>query len=858
MAWLVLLTCTCAWVSLPALVRWDYLGVRPARPVLALAAVAALMGLLVGLTGSSRLARLHARATAFSVAVFTMVLALAGGQARGFGVVLWTLALCWAGGDRLLTVWFRAGGGPEGGLRNALATALGLGIAGHAVLAFGLLGLLRPWVLAAGLGLVTVGLRKELLTGVTRTARALRRLPWDVPETAKDRLEPALWSLLAAWFCLCLIQASAPEIQYDALNYHLNLPRLWIEAGSVFSTPSIIQSYYYLGAEASFTLAMLLGGQAAAKLLSFAIAVLTCVALYSIARWLCGRRVAMLAVSLFAACPLALWQASTTYVDMFLTCYCLLALGAVVRWLESRDRRWVAIAGLLAGFAVSIKLTAAIFLAPLGLVVAVAAILSPGVRPLRRLQPPLLFATGTVLSGFPWPLLRFLQTRSPIFPFFNGLFRSPLAPATSSMAMFSSFGVGTSLAGLATLPWAASFNGQSFGEALPPSAIGACLLLLPLLLLLRGVPTPLKAAAALVLTFFALWAFSAQYLRYLLPALPVMCWLVAFALSGLERGTSELTRRVGGVAVPALVLVLTLCGLPAFAASFFNIPERVPWRVAFGLEAREAYLKRTVPCISAYRFLTSLGERQPIRVLALGDESRLYFPGPIETINSPGMKAILAAPTDQDIAEVVRSQGFTHILLNRARFSKAPPWLTVAGDSFLDRYADLLFADHNAEVYGLRATPRTVTGFEVTAGREKLANGGIESMSNEAPERWQPYGSPTIDCSGARSHSGSCAVRASAVSGLRQRVEVSAGRLYTLSHFSRSDSPGGSVRGQVNWLAANGSMVEVTLLVWGATPEWTRNRLHQTAPEGAVAAEAYINAHAGEVWVDDISLWEAQ
>lgn len=854
--WLLLAVSTYAWVSLPALVKPGYLGAKHALPVLALVALAGLAGLVVGLSGSPSLARLHLRLASLGIAALAGLVAVGGEVVLAFAVTAWILLLCWALGDRLLSLLFRPTQGPAGGLRHALSAMVGIGIAGHTVLAAGLLGLLTRWFFLALLVAATLALRRRVLAGLARAAGAIRTAPSELAATRWRWYHPCLWSLLAAWVGIGLIQAAAPEIQYDSLNYHLNLPRIWIEAGSIFSTPSTIQSYYYLGAEAGFTLAMLLGGQAAAKLLSFSVGALTCVALYSTSRALGSGHRALVSLSLFAACPLVAWQASTTYVDMFLTCYCLLAVSATLRWLDGRDPRWLLLAGSLAGLALSTKLTASMFLVPLAVAVLADAVFCARGPAGRRLTPLLLFAAGTVAAGFPWPLLRLVQTGNPIFPFLNTVFRSPLAPATSSLNMFAIFGVGTSLKGLARLPWALSFEAGKLGEALPPSVIGACLLLVPMALLLRRVSRPYKVVAFVSLAYVGLWAFTAQYMRYLLPALPGACLLAALALDALEDGASRITRAIGAVLVPGMILLHVLCGFPAYAASFYNISERVPWKVAFGLESRDDYIARTVPAVAAFRFLATVNERTPVRLLVLGDESRLYFPGEMETMSSPCMTSILAAGTPQEAADVLRSQGFTHIVLNRNKFPVPPPWLNVAQDGFLDRHTDILFAARNFELYALLERPRAATSTLASAGTERVRNGSLERPQGDAPEGWQRYGNPVVDCSGRKSLDGRCAVLVSATAGFTQHVQVTPGKLYTLIHSSRSDDPESVVRGQVNWVDAKGRLLDAIVLVWKSTPEWTSHNLRQTAPTGATGAVVHVSSHTGEVWLDSVSLRE--
>jgi len=66
------------------------------------------------------------------------------------------------------------------------------------------------------------------------------------------------------------IWAVAPEIEYDALNYHLAVPRFYLEAGCLIDLPYFFHSYFAHLPDMFFGLCIALGGGPAAKLANFA------------------------------------------------------------------------------------------------------------------------------------------------------------------------------------------------------------------------------------------------------------------------------------------------------------------------------------------------------------------------------------------------------------------------------------------------------------------------------------------------------------------------------------------------------------------------------------------------------------
>jgi len=851
LAWLVFLAVVSIRVTLPAIRSADYLGIKQVLPLFALAALYLAAGLVVGVLRSTRLAGLYYRLSAAGLGLLLILVAFGGGLWKAILVAAWCLLLFWGVGDRVLGLVLASRAKEKDGFYNVLALMLGMGIFSHAILALGLLGLLRAWLVLPALAILTLVLSKRfLITGkaiwswLRETGRgaAFQAVPWYAP---------VYFGLLVALGSAWLIHAAAPETQHDAVHYHLYLPRLWLETGLIKPTLVILQSFYYLGAETLYALMMMLGGAEAAKLLSFSVALLCCLAVYCLGREVVGASHGMLAAMLFAFAPLVGWEASTTYVELFVACYFTLTLTAVILAYKSEDDRWFFVAGLCAGCALSFKVLA-------GILIILLLVLLTGWRwwSTRRwgatAASSWYFALGTALTGFPWPLLRLVETGNPVFPLLNNVFRSRFFPEVAFPGFLASFGIGKDPIALLRLPWDVSFAAQPFGEGLPPIAVGASVLLALLASLGQGNGGLVGLVASLAASYWLVWGLSSQYLRYLLPGFPAICVLASLGLEALRKGASTGTRKFGDIVVPFLVLVLLGCGFLGYARTFFNIPERIPWKVAFGFEGREDYLERVLPAVALYRYLERSTDVATVKLLSLGEPSFLYFSGFADGTWGPYGRTILSAKSPEQAFETMRSLGFTHVLVNRRKFPEPPAWLNVAQDEFLERFTKLLFAWRGFELYALQETadPEQLLA---SSQRELLRNGGFEEGTGDAVLGWQAYGQPKVDCSGAASFEGRCAVLVTERSGFVQRVPVEPGKLYTLEHVSRGAENGALVRTQVNWVDSGGKLVEPSIAVWEAGEGWKKRRMHHTAPPGAAGAVVYANAHRGKVWIDAVS-----
>src|SRR5262249_26995605 len=153
-------------------------------------------------------------------------------------------------------------------------------------LALAVVGLLAPaWILGTLAALTLVG------------APAIRRFLRDLRErAARPSSPPEQGTLLAACSVVGLINlawALAPEIQYDALNYHLAVPRAFLESRRAVDLPYFWHSYFAQMMESLFAIGMAVAGPAAAKLLSFAASIGAALGVSALGRRLFNDRVGL-------------------------------------------------------------------------------------------------------------------------------------------------------------------------------------------------------------------------------------------------------------------------------------------------------------------------------------------------------------------------------------------------------------------------------------------------------------------------------------------------------------------------------------------------------------------------------------
>ena len=178
------------------------------------------------------------------------------------------------------------------------------------------------------------------------------------PAEPGQRLWWAIFAIPAvAYGCTYFVHAMAPEISPDGVGYHLGLvSRYYREHGFPHITTNIY-AYLSQGAEMLYLFAFAVGKHSAAKLVHFSFLVATVGAMLAFSRRHGLWRAGVVGAILYACSPVVGADAASTYNDCALAFYEFSAFYALLLWWRGRQRGWLVIIGILAGFCFSIKYT---------------------------------------------------------------------------------------------------------------------------------------------------------------------------------------------------------------------------------------------------------------------------------------------------------------------------------------------------------------------------------------------------------------------------------------------------------------------------------------------------------------------
>jgi hypothetical protein len=216
----------------------------------------------------------------------------------------------------------------------------------------------------------------------------------------------------------------------------------------------------------------------------------------------------------------------------------------------------------------------------------------------------------------PWLVHSFQLTGNPVFPLFNGIFRSPYwndFTQRSVVNEYQWFGAQRTLAGFLTLPWDATVHGDRYRAILGPLFLICSPLLLAALVGRGRHAAGLRLLTAFAVIWLGAWFVSgALVIRYTAPVLPVLA--IAFAVALWMPQVAGRWRQIARGTAVALTLMVTVLNhqflLPLQRYSLGAVVDgraSIPWEYLYrGQPADQVF---SVPMLNYLNSHLSAGDK---------------------------------------------------------------------------------------------------------------------------------------------------------------------------------------------------------------------------------------------------------
>lgn len=501
-------------------------------------------------------------------------------------------------------------------------------------------------------------------------------------------------TMLFGLLALNLAGALGPEIHYDALVYHLALPKLYLLHGRMVPTLNNIYSGIPLNTEMLYGFALALGGTAAAKLLPLLLSVATLGLIFTWVRRHASKDAALLAMLLFYSSPMVASQTWFSLVEMNWCFLSLLAFYCVVT--AERDHlvsyRWLALVGSFAGLALGTKYNAVTSIAALFLSLAVRLLSVPELPKSEAAKRWAACAGVALLLVSPWLIKNFVFYGNPVFPFFDEWFVQPargidwrgLAHDAKARDLRSAAGFVDMLVSLWSREWGGA-DGLGLGA----------ILLLPWLAFWRWKGSAERATALALCLGWAAWALSTRLPRFCIFVLPLLAIVLATGLRSVE--TPKPLRRLG----LGILLLACLIDSGDIAANWMVLAN---WPVVLGRQPAADYLSHGHPMYPTpyYPAMDFINAKTPpgARVLFVG-ESRSFYCDRDHIADSAFVPNTLAglirgAKTGAELYQSVGRLGVDYLVVNRGEILRQRlAFVTHADAPVFDAFA----RDHLRQVF---------------------------------------------------------------------------------------------------------------------------------------------------------------
>lgn len=493
----------------------------------------------------------------------------------------------------------------EKGEEFIISSSLGLGLLAYAVFIMGLAGLFYRQAMIVLLTVLLFALRSDI-KAVLQIWLAVRRAAFT--EKRLSRIYVLLLAAAGVVVILSLVGALAPPTGHDSQSYRLAQIQIFIKEHRLIHIPYTRESLWPYLVEMLFSLGMLLHSDIVAKLIAWYFGVLLLLIVFYLAKRYHSWKAGVIAASLLLLTPSIFQQMAFAYVDLALAVYSVLFVVYSFRYVEERAVQWAAVAGIMCGFALSIKYVAVI--------VAVSGALAALFYAFRNRMPFKDILGGAiaclgcaVLFSFVWYLRSYLITGNPLYPFFGKLFKGMGWPRSAEDLI----GVGFSLRDIVTLPsillldW--RFGGENFGMGY--------LLFLPFVAVADKNKKTMAALILFILAYIFLWfRIVAVTNRFLFPVLCILSVLIAGGLiQHINKGWFSTVLKV-------LLVGLALFGI---ALAIYHNSDRI--KVALGIEDKDNYLLRQERSYEVAKFIDN-NLPQDATILMIGELHAYYLNRP--------------------------------------------------------------------------------------------------------------------------------------------------------------------------------------------------------------------------------------
>lgn len=564
------------------------------------------------------------------------------------------------------------------GINLCYGIGLGVGLFSFYMFFCGMIGFLRAEAVLMFFGIALIFSLREII-GFFKLLKNL----FIFEKTENDLFLKMMRGSFYVTVALYVVGAFCPVLNYDALEYHLGIPDLYVKAGAIFFMPYHHFSHYPMNMEMFYLASLILDKTDFIVLFNSLFVFLTGLLIGEYTRKYWNIKAAWLAMLLYV-CSNHLLMISLGKPDVGLVFYC---TAAILLFLN-RGIKDMMFGGVFAGLALGSKYTAFVYVwTSLG-VLWMIILLSEKDRK-KMLASFAAFIAISILVAAPWWLKNYIETGDPLFPLGYPFFKSTIWSLDQYQDLWAYYDA-LSLSKRMGI-W------ESMSRMIVESKTFWPAFYLGLPLVILGLKERkirslfIYFIIGYILTFYK----TTGHTRFFIPIYPVLC--IAIAASFSIKNGFLLGKKMIGIGIGLFIF----WNLGAMALGLENIeaPKRF-----LGLMDEATLLKSKLPPYAAIDFLNktmSPGEK----VLFVG-EARTFYLKEWAVATSPHDRAgviyfIEGAKDNSGILKRFNNQGINYLFVNFSemqrldrsvpKWGKGIDWQRLK--AFLDEYGVVIYSN---------------------------------------------------------------------------------------------------------------------------------------------------------------------
>ena len=583
---------------------------------------------------------------------------------------------------------------------------------------------------------LSVLVARTMVTVAHNAVAPVRRF-WHAP----SRMSAASMVIIAFMLVVAWLRALPPDTTFDPIMYQLAVPAGWIRDGAIHDFPFHYRASWSALVGSLYGGLLLVAGQPAPAFLTILGVIALLILAWGIGTSLGGDRVGWLAAVVLVTIPDNFHYAWNAYIDFLSTAFIVAAITLALWWIDHRQRGWLVLLGLAAGFAFSAKMVAILFLVPIAALLLWEALRTRSGR-LRTLRDLVVFAAlPAIVVSLPWLITRWQWTGNPIHPFFGSMPDATFSLDARPMD-WDRFGTDHGILGFLRLPWDMTFIASEFTHS-PTRGVFGILpwLALPLFLVIPARYRRVEATRIvfLLLSGGVIWFVVTPYGRY---GMTLMVLAAIFVAANLDAAFSVLAAVRKPLTAPLLAatsILLLLCfsSLTYLAvAATTTTPRGIPVAFALGQQSPDAYLRAELRPYPALQEIARLDPDRPA-VLSSAGPNVLYGDVRFPRMDFPSAPGGIVTYDEAQLTNYLANAPWDFLVIDfngtvATRLDPTLPYLN--GNDFLDRTYARVYDTDNVVAWDLRAGRSTTPSPEAaTLGPTPAPVTGACAITATAP-----------------------------------------------------------------------------------------------------------------------------